>query len=183
MAKRKTLSLLSLGGVALLLSLASASPINKGRLALAEETSDTRFFLLSAQDIGSALEEGENEVYAGGLTFSFFGASYVNKKATFKGGYLYNETLAGENANAAGRIGTGFKKVVFEGLENASGLTVSFLSDASTVLESKSLEAGSSLSEVSLSVEGKAKMVKITFNSGTGVSFASIAYHYTCGNV
>ncbi len=181
MAKRKTLSLLSLGGVALLLSLASASPINKGKLALAEETSDTRFFLLSAQDIGSALEE-ESEVYAGGLKFSFNGASYANKKVTFKWGYLYNVTLAGENANAAGRIGTGFKKVVFEGLENASGLTVSFLSDASTVLENKSLEAGSSLSEVSLSEEGKAKMVKITFNSGTGVSFASIAYHYTCGN-
>ncbi len=184
MTKRKTLSLVSLAAIgAASLCLAPVANSGAWRLAYADESSDTRSFLLSASLIGEAKEESENSVYAGGLGFAFTGASYSGGKATFKGGKLYNTSLAGSKANAQGRIGTGFKKLVFEGLENNGGFTVSFMGDETTELESQTLEAGSETSEVSLSVEGNAKKVLLNFASQSGVSFTSITFYYTCGNV
>ena len=184
MTKRKTLSLVSLAVLgAASLCLAPAATSGVWHLAYADESSDTRSFLLSASLIGEAKEEGENIVYAGGLGFAFTGASYTSGKATFKGGKLYNTSLAGSKANAQGRIGTGFKKLVFEGLENNGGFAVAFMSDETTELESVALEAGSETNEVSLSGEGNAKKVLLNFASQSGVSFSSITFHYTCGNV
>lgn len=182
MTKRKTLSTLALGAGASLLAAITALGASSGSLAKADEVSDTRSFALTAQDIGSALEEGESELYAGGLRFAFSGASVSNGLATFKEGCLYNADLAGSKANSKGRIGTGFKKVAFEGLANKGGFTVSFMSDASTSLETIAVEAGSSATEVLLSEIGNAKVVKLTFSSGGGVAFSSITYFYTCGN-
>lgn len=184
MTKRKTLSLVSLAAVgAASLCLAPAATSALGHLAYADESSDTRSFVLAASLIGEAKEEGENSVYAGGLGFAFTGASYTSDKATFKRGKLYNTSLAGSKANAQGRIGTGFKKLVFEGLENNGGFIVSFMSDETTELESQTLEAGSETSEVSLSGSGNAKKVLLDFSSQSGVSFSSITFYYTCGNV
>ena len=183
MTKRKTLSLLSLGaiGAISLASIAALGAKEKG-LALANESSDTRSFVLSATTIGEAKDGGESSFYAGGLPFAFSGAAYSNGKVTFKGGKLYNSSLAGAKANSQGRIGTGFKKLVFEGLENSGGFTVAWMGDESTTLESKTLEAGSTINEVVLNGNGNAKKVQLTFNSGSGVSFASITFYYTCGN-
>lgn len=182
MTKRKTMSTLCLGAGVSLLAAITAIGAGSKSFARADESSDVRSFVLIAQDIGSALEEGESELYAGGLRFAFAGASASEGIATFKGGSLYNADLAGTKANSKGRIGTGFKKVVFAGLTNKGGFAVAFHGDEATVLETKTVEGGSSLAEVSLSKEGNAKQVKLTFNSGGGVSFSSITYFYTCGN-
>ncbi len=180
MTKRKTLSMISLGmGASLLLAPAALGATSQ---TLAGEESDTRSFVLSAQSIGEAQEDGESSLYAGGLRFVFSQATFSDGLATFKGGSLYNADLAGTKANSKGRIGTGFKKIAFEGLTNRGGFTVSFMSDAETALETKEVEAGASATEVSLSGDGNAKVVKLTFNSSGGVSFSSITYFYTCGN-
>ncbi len=183
MTKRKTLSILSLAAVgAASLCAVSLASAGEGGLAFADESGDTRSFVLSASLIGEAKSNFETEVYAGGLPFAFSGASCSGGKATFKGGRLYNASLAGTKANSQGRIGTGFKKLVFEGLENAGGFTVSFMADEATALETKTLEAGSETSEVALSGSGNARKVLLTFDSPSGVSFSSITFHYTCGD-
>ena len=183
MTKRKTLSLLCAAAIgAAALSVAAVANGKEGSLAFADESADTRSFVLSASAIGEAKAAYETVVYAGGLPFAFAGAAYSNGKATFKGGQLYNSSLAGAKANSQGRIGTGFKRLVFEGLENSGGFTVAFMGDATTTLESKTLEAGDTTNEVVLNGNGNAKRVELTFNSGSGVSFASITFYYTCGN-
>ena len=183
MTKRKTLSLLCIASIgAAALSIAAITNGKEGSLAFADESVDTRSFVLSASAIGEAKDKYETVAYAGGLPFAFSGAAYSNGKVTFKGGKLYNSSLAGAKANSQGRIGTGFKKLVFEGLENNGGFTVAWMGDESTTLESKTLEAGDTANEVVLNGNGNAKKVQLTFNSGSGVSFASITFYYTCGN-
>ncbi len=181
MTKRKTLSIVALGAIASLLAVASFGAKAQS-LAVANEESETRSLLLSAEAIGEALDDGEGFVKVDGLKFVFSSATYASGKVTIAGGQLYNDNLAGTKANAQGRIGTGFKKVTFEGLENEGGFTVEFRSDESTTLETITMEAGSKKTEAVLNGSGNAKKVHMAFNSMTGVSFASITYFYTCGN-
>ena len=181
MTERKTLSIVALGAIASLLAVASFGAKAQS-LAVANEESETRSLLLTAEAIGEALEDDKDYVKVDGLKFSFSNATYAEGKLTFAGGELYNENLAGESKNAQNRIGTGFKKVVFEGLENSAGFTVSFMSDKTTKLETITMEAGGAATEATLSLIGNAKKVSMAFNPGTGVSFASITYFYTCGN-
>ena len=183
MTERKKLSLVTIAGLGATALVVVTQFYSKERMTLANETSAMRSFVLKAEDIIKAKSRDRSEVTAGGLSFAFSGVTSSSGKLTIKGGDLYNVDLAGESANEQGRIGTGFKKVSFEGLENNAGFIVDFMSDESTVLETKTIEAGNAATEVLLNGSGNAKRVKMTFNAGTGVSFTSITYFYTCGSV